>query len=466
MTLLLLAGVTVDVQFGGLPPLVGTIAAESGLSGPEIGWVLNAMMVGSAISVSLSTRIGDIFGHRKVLIVLLGLALVGAALAATGGGFWALVTGRFLMGFAVPVPLSWGLLRPRATARQVRNVSLVLSLVMAIFTPLALVISGLVVQAGLPWQMVFWISFALFAILLILALIARETPASSLATGSLNWFGAIGLGVWVTALLVGISTGPSLGWSSPLVIGAFAISALTFISWVIQQKRSADPLISFRNMDRRQALVGYSGILLISLVGSGIFIVMPAVLQAPIESGYGHGLSTLDSTYVLLAQIPGAALGYFWTKWGLARLGPKVVLITSGIFSVVVYLGMAFANGPAWAPWLWVFGYGLATLSCLTAGYALVAAAGRQDNMAVTIGIQSIVQYTAGTVPTAIVLNVLVAGADGFIPEQALVGIFVAGAVVIAVFVAVWTVFAPTSIKDLHAVDTAVNTAKLQAANR
>lgn len=457
VALVLLGGVTVDIQWGTLPPLVGVMAAESGLSGSEIGWVLNAMMIGSAISVGLTARMGDIYGHRKVLITLTVLALLGCALAATGDGFWPLVAGRFLLGFAVTLPLSWGLLRPRATARQVRIVSLGLSLLMAIFTPIALVVGGFVVGMGLPWQSVFWVTFALYAVLLALALVSSETPTAARHDGRLNWFASLGLGIWVTALLVGISQGPALGWTSPIVVGSFAVSAVTFIVWATQQRRSQDSLMSFRNMDRRQAIIGYSGIFFLSVVGVSIFIALPAMLQTPTSSGYGHGLSALDSTYVLLAIIPGSALGYLWTRWGLNRLGPKTVLVISGTASIGVFLGFAFANGPVWMSCVWVFGYGLATLSCLTTGYSLVAAAGRQDNMAVTIGMQSIIQYVSGTIPVAIVLNVLVPGTDGFVPEETFDGIFIAAALFVGLFVIIWAALAPKRLTDRHAIDTESN---------
>ncbi|MGO4250453.1 MFS transporter [Paenarthrobacter sp. RAF54_2] len=465
VALVWLGGVTVDIQWGTLPPLVGVIAAESGLSGSEIGWVFNSMMVGSAISVGLTARMGDIYGHRKVLIALSFLALLGCAVAATGDGFWPLVAGRFLLGFAVTLPLSWGLLRPRATARQIRIVSLGLSFVMAIFTPTALVVGGFVVELGLPWQSVFWVSFALYAVLLVLALASSETPAASRYVGRLNWFASLGLGIWVTALLVGISEGPALGWSSPIVVGSFGVSAVTLTVWSIQQRRSPDPLMSFRNMDRRQAIIGYSGIFLISVVGVSIFVALPAMLQTPTSSGYGHGLSALDSTYVLLAIIPGSALGYLWTRWGLNRLGPKIVLVISGTASIGVFLGFTVANGPVWMSWVWVFGYALATLSCLTTGYSLVAAAGRQDNMAVTIGMQSIIQYVSGTIPTAIVLNVLVPGAGGFVPKETFDGIFIGAALVVVVFVLIWAVLAPKRLTDRHAIDTESDPTKVRIAS-
>lgn len=457
VSLLLLSGITLDIQWGVLSPLIGVIATESGLSGSEVGWVFNAMMVGSAISVSLSARMGDIYGHRKVLIVLLAIGMVGSTLAATASGFWPLVAGRFLLGVAIAIPLSWGLLRPRATASQIRLIALGLSLLMAIFTPVALVVGGYIVELGLPWQTVFWVSFGLYALMLVLALVSPETPAAARAVVRLDWSGALGLGIWVTALLVGISEGPARGWTSPIVLGSFFVSAVTLVVWITQQRRAQEPLVSFRDMDLRQTLVGFSAILLISIVGQGIFIALPALLQTPTSSGFGLGLSALESSLPLLAMIPGAGLGYVWTRWGLAKFGPRIVLVVSGAAAIFVFLGFAFVNDTAWMVTVWVFGYALTVLSCLTIGYTLVASAGRQDNMATTIGMQNIVQYVSSTVPVAVVLNVLVPGTDGFIPEATFVGIFVVSALVVAVFVIVWAVLAPRRVTDRHAIDTKTN---------
>ncbi|MCG2624735.1 MFS transporter [Arthrobacter sp. I2-34] len=458
VAILLLGGVIIDIHFASLSPLVGVIAKESGLSGSEIGWILNATMVGSAISVSLTARIGDIYGHRKVLLALIVLALMGAALGATANDFWPLVAGRFLLGIAISVPLSWGLLRPRATAQQIRLVSLAFAMLAAMFAPLAVILGGIMVGLGLPWQSVFWVSFVLYAVMLILALLSPETPASARADVRLDWFGGLGLGVWVTALLVGISGGPGLGWTSPTVLGSFVLSGVVLAVWIVQQRRTQEPLVSFRNMDVRQALIGFSGLLAVTIVGNGIFFVLPALLQTPTSSGFGHGLSALDSTYVLLAMIPGAALGYVWTRWGLKRFGPKTVLVVSGTGAIMVYLGLAFVHGPVWTSWVWVFGYALTILSCSSVGYALVASAGRQDNMAVTISMQNIVQFVGSPVTVAILLNVLVPGAGGFIPEATFAGIFIAFALIIAVLVIVWAVLAPARVIDRHAIDTETDT--------
>jgi MFS family permease len=454
------------MQYGMLSPLIGAMSTESGLSGPEIGWVLTALMIGSAVSVGLTARLGDTHGHRKVLLTLIILALAGCALAATGDGFWPLAVGRFLMGVAVAIPLTWGLLRPRATASQVQRVSIALATLMAVFTPVALVLGGFMVELGLPWQSVFWASFVMYAMLLVLALVSHETPTASLARVPLDWFGVLGLGAWVTALLIGISEGPSKGWTSPLVLGSFIVSAVVLAVWIVQQRRTQAPVMSFQNMDVRQTLIGYSGIVLVSVLGQAIYLVLPALLQTPTSSGFGLGLSTLESTYAMIAVIPGAALSYFWTGWGLKRLGPKILMIISGGGGIVVFLGLAFAHDVVWMAWLWTFLYGATVMSCWNIGYALVAAAGRQDNMAATFGVQNILQYVAAAIPVAIVMNVLTPGADGFIPEGTFVGIYVSFALLVAVFLGVWVAFAPARIGDRHAIDAKIDSKTAQLAAR
>jgi MFS family permease len=454
VALLMLSGIALDIQFGILSPLVGTIAAESQLTASEIGWVLNGMMLGAAISIGLTTRLGDTYGHRKVLIVLTVLALLGSLLAATIVGFWPLVIGRFLGGTAAAVPLGWGLLRPRGTANQIRLTALALSLVMAIFTPLAIVIGGFIHTLGLPWQSVFWVIFAGYAMLLVLAVISPETPQAALASSAVDWFGAIGLGLWVTALLIGISEGPTRGWASPLVLGGFIVGAAVLLVWIFQQRNAKAPIMSFRNMDVRQAVIGYMTILAASIPAQGLFVVLPLLLQTPPESGFGHGMSALESTYVLLAMLPGSAVGYVWTRWGLHRLGPKWVLVISGIAGFALYLGFAFVQSPSWIFYLWVFFYGLTVLSFLTVGYTLVAASGRQDNMAVTVGMQYIVSFVSSMIVVAIILNVLNPGPQGFIPQETFVWVYLGMGASILVFVVLWALFAPRRITDLHAIDT------------
>ncbi|OUM45651.1 MFS transporter [Arthrobacter sedimenti] len=463
IAVILLAGMILD-QTNSVTPLVGTIAATSNLSGSEIGWVLNALMLGGAVSIGLTSRLGDKYGHRKVLIVLTLLALVGCVLAATATGFWPLVVGRFLSGLALGVPLGFGLLRPRATARVVQNVSLAFSMVVSAGAPLALVASGLMVERGIPWQAVFWLTFGLFALLLVFALLSPETPVEARRSVRVDWAGGIGVGIWATAFLIGISEGPSRGWTSPLVLGGFVVFAIVLTAWIYQQRRTPEPLMSFKNMDVRQLLVGLSAQIAVAAPAIGLFVGLTFLMQTPTSSGFGLGLSALQTSFVILAMIPGSAVGYLWLRWGLTNLGPRLVLIIAGVGGITTFLGMAFAHQTVTLVFFWVFLYAATILSCFTAGYALITASARQDNTGVTMAMQTIIINISQTIPIAIILNVMVPGPEGFVPESTFVGIFLACALIIAVFVIGWAVFAPKRLSDRHAIDTETDPTKITVA--
>jgi hypothetical protein len=331
--------------------------------------------------------------------------------------------------------------------------------------PLALVASGIMVDRGIPWQAVFWVTFGLFALLLVFALLSPETPVEARRSVQVDWAGGIGVGVWATALLIAISEGPSRGWTSPLVLGAFVVFAIVLIVWINQQRRTPEPLMSFKNMDVRQVLVGLSAQIAVGVAPAiGLFVGLTFLMQTPTSSGFGLGLSALETSYVMLAMIPGSAVGYLWLRWALPHFGPKFVLIIAGVGGIVTFLGMAFAHQTVALVFLWVFLYAATILSCFTAGYALITASARQDNTGVTMAMQTIIINITQTIPIAIILNVMVPGPEGFVPESTFVGIFLGCAIIIAVFVLGWAIFAPKRLSDRHAIDTETDPTKVTIA--
>lgn len=174
ISLLLATGLISDLQGVGMAPLVGVITKDFGLTTNEITWVLNALLIGGAIGVGLTSRLGDIKGHRKILLWLSFCGLAGSLLAAVAFNAWMLVIGRFLQGLAVATPLAWGLLRPMAKSSQIRLAASLLSIVICVFTPVSLVLGGGLLYLGYGWQGVFWILAALYVIMILLAFFHRR----------------------------------------------------------------------------------------------------------------------------------------------------------------------------------------------------------------------------------------------------------------------------------------------------
>jgi MFS family permease len=451
---LLLSGALADIQGSVLlAPSLGAIIKDLHLNTGEVAWTLNASTIASAVSVALTSRMGDIFGHRKILLIITVLSMLGCVVAALAPGFPLLVVGRFMMGLSVGVPLGWGMVRPRATAPQIRVISVWLSTIAAIFTPLALNLGGLFLNAHLPWQSSLWFVFFVYALLLVFAFLTPETPSRERNALALDWPGAIGIGLWATAALIALNNGSSDGWASPRFYGWVIPAVVLFAVWVIQQHLTRLPVMSFEAMDKRQTLTGYLAICTIGMSGSILYISIPVILQTPKATGWGLGLSPLGSALPLLAVVPGSFVASYLVGVLVPRLGPRTVLVMAYIASLGCFLGLAFGHDAYGLFFLWNFLYGATLMTIWGTGYYLVASSTRQDNTAITFGVTNIVLFLVSAFTTAILLNATAPNASGAAPESSYVVVYLGVAALMVILAIVQRVLAPRRVTDFHAID-------------
>lgn len=431
----------------GAPPADGASIA-SGQTSRRTGF-----MLAGAMSVGLTSRIGDIIGHRRVLMALAMTGLCGAVIGAVSNGFVMLLIGRVLLGLAVTTPLAWGLMRARARAEQVQSAALALGTITMIFTAVSLLLGGVLVTVGASWQSVFWVIAVAYCAMLILALRVPETPPTTRERVALDWPGAIGLGIWLAALLLALSEGGTDGWGSPHIVTLLAISALAFLVWVVQQRRSTAPLMDFRDMNIRQMTSGYVAIFTTVLLPFALYILLPTMLQAPVKTGYGHGLDLLQAALPLVMILPGSFTAAWLGNFLLTRRGPQATIITGGLTTMTAFLGMAFLHDDLWPIYLWVFLYGVGSVMCYNLGWSLVAASGRQDNTSITFGVLVAGQMTTASVINAIVLAILNLGASTLPTESTYTGLYTGIALTALIFFVAFGIFiVPKKLEDRHAI--------------
>ncbi|MGI5132993.1 MFS transporter [Pseudonocardia sp. CA-107938] len=452
VALLLSTGVASDIQSVSLSPMVGTMTADLSLSSAQTSWALNAFMLAGAMGVGITSRLGDLIGHRKVLLPMLVLGLVGAVLGALANGFGMLVVGRFLMGLAVATPLAWGLLRARASAVQIRSAGLSLGTTVAILTPLSLLLGGALVAAGMDWKVIFWIIAASYVAMLAFALWAPETPERSRARARLDWPGALGLGIWLSALLFAISEGNSAGWGSALVMSLLGAFVVVFVAWLWQQRRAPAPILDFRDMDVRQMVAGFVAMFATIVVSFALYILLPIMLHAPVETGYGRGAGPLDAALPLIMILPGSFLAAAVGKALLVRWGPRAPMVIGGLATTGAFLGLSLLHDAAWQPYLWVFVYGVGVVMCFNLAWSLVAASGRQDNTSITFGVATAGQMVTAAIVSAVVLAALDLG-SGALPSASVFAWLFAGSAAVALlfFVIFGLTVVPRRLEDRHA---------------
>ena len=105
-----------------MSPLLPTIALRFHVSVGALSWAVIAFTLSTAVTTPLFAKLGDLYGHRKVLTVEVALVAIGSLLVATAPNFGLILTGRVLQGmYAAYLPLMFGAVRSRYSHEDTRR---------------------------------------------------------------------------------------------------------------------------------------------------------------------------------------------------------------------------------------------------------------------------------------------------------------------------------------------------------
>jgi predicted MFS family arabinose efflux permease len=136
---------------------------------------------------------------------------------------------------------------------------------------------------------------------------------------------------------VGLDRGAEWGWASPAVLGTLAGAAAATALFTLVQLRRIDPLVDLRLAAERSSLAVTAAAVLIGVGMFVNFLSVVARLQAPEATGYGYGLSVLDTGLLLLPSGILGALAAPASSRLAGRIGSR---LTSALGALVLLLGL------------------------------------------------------------------------------------------------------------------------------
>src|SRR4029453_7202410 len=78
-----------------------------------VAWLLSGYLLVAASTAAIGGRLGDLFGRRRVLVLMMGGAVIGSLISAFAPTLEGVIIGRSIQGLAgARGPLSPGVLRP------------------------------------------------------------------------------------------------------------------------------------------------------------------------------------------------------------------------------------------------------------------------------------------------------------------------------------------------------------------
>jgi MFS family permease len=315
-----------------------------------VSWVLTAYMVSGAASTIVIGKLADMYGAKRMLLLVFVCYTVGTALAGFTHEIYTLLALRVLQGIAVAlVPICVRIARelyPKEKFPMAQGV--ILSMYQA-GSAIGLVLGAVVVYFG-GWQSVFF-SATPFAILFFFLLwkmipnVVSHAPAAATEPRRqgkvIDIPGVITLILTITSFMLSITFLGGAGETIGLFWIFLIIGIVSIIAFFVIEKRSEAPLINLKLAFHRIIRVGNITYLMLGIVQYIIFSTIPTFAQT--QQPYGLGVDTL---YVGLIQLPqaivfvvlGPVAGLLAIKYGNLRfIIPGSIVLTVGLFLVLFY---------------------------------------------------------------------------------------------------------------------------------
>ncbi|MDN5893839.1 MAG: MFS transporter [Nocardioides sp.] len=329
-------------------PLIGELPALLDTTASNASWVITATLLTAAVATPVSGRLGDLYGKRRMMIACASVLVVGSIVCALAPTVVPMIVGRGLQGVGMGlIPLGISAMRDLLPAEKLGTAIALMSASMGVGAALGLPISAAVAQNA-NWRALFWGSavLAVIIIALIFALIPA-TPVASTGAG-FDYAGAVGLGIGLVCLLLGVSKGADWGWGSATTVSLLVGAVVALVIWGWFELRRSDPLVDLRVTARPVVLLTNVASLVVGFSMYAQSLIIPQLMQLPVETGYGLGQSML---HMGLWMMPGGFAMMLISPVGakLSRLrGPKVTLVVGALIvslgygSAVLLMGSIF----------------------------------------------------------------------------------------------------------------------------
>jgi len=313
-------------------PGIPTIQSDFLATQTVASWITSVFLIVGAAVAPLFGKLGDIYGKKKILLIVLTFYIVGVGIAGFASSIYMLILARAIqgVGFAI-VPLGLAIITDIFPREKVATAQGIISGTFAIGAAAGLVIGAYVVE-DIGWQWAFHTALILSLILFLLVakMLKKDVPG---VKSKVDFAGATLLMSGIVLILLYLTEAPALGWLSYENI-AFLIPGLilTVYFFVFESKRTS-PLIQLRLLKIRNVLIANLVGMLTSLAMFLLFFAVVYYAQQPKPYGLGldiisTGLTLAPATLVML--LLGPIMGRLVT-----RIGPKPILILGSSLSII-----------------------------------------------------------------------------------------------------------------------------------
>jgi MFS family permease len=435
---LFLVELTSGILQGYYVPIATQIARHIGTTTPDYNFTEAAQLLVSALVVPVLAKLGDMFGHKRMLLVSTAVtALASWAMVASGNFVGYLIAFAFQGFYVVWLPLEVALIfdRGRRTGNSASTTRRAAGLLVVALEAGAILgaLAGSRVLKATGGDFPVTLAVPAICVTLVFVAILFGVPESKPLPGRRLDGGGFAL---LTLTLLFITGGLTFlrlnGPGSWTVWVPIAIGLLILIPFARQERRHPDPAIDLRvlgksNMWPLQLTAGLFGI---SVLGAQIPLSTFAAAD-PAKVGYGLDLDSDVISYVIGGYLISLIVGALLFPVLARRTTPRVALIVASFLVAGGYLLFIVSHGSLAQVVLNMVIAGIGSGALVAALPSAAAAAAPLGQSGIATGLTNTTKTIGGAFASAVF---------GVILHVGLVSTSSTSSAGLAAYIAVWTI--------------------------
>src|SRR6476661_5875057 len=217
----------------------------------ELEWVVNGYALTFAVLMLTGGKLADLLGRRRIFIV--GLVIFTSASLACGlapsAGF--LIGARVVQGAgsALMNPATLSIITATFPPRQRGMAIGVWAGVSALALAIGPLVGGLLTQ-DISWSWIFFVNIPVGVAGVVAARVFIDESKDTSSEQRLDLPGLLTSGIGLFALIYALIEANKYGWTSPLILGLFALAAVALVTFVLLERHQRAPMLDlslFRN---------------------------------------------------------------------------------------------------------------------------------------------------------------------------------------------------------------------------
>jgi EmrB/QacA subfamily drug resistance transporter len=338
-------------------------------------WVFSAFLLSQTAMTVVFGKLADLYGRKPVMLAGIAIFLIGSVLAGFAWSMPAMIVFRLIQGVGAGAiqPITLTIVADLYPAHERGKVQGYLASVWAISAVVGPMVGGLIIR-DLSWAWIFWMNVPI-GLASAAGFIAFLHEKERHERPSIDTMGAGLFTVAVAALMIALTdVGTAENRQALLAFAVFAVSAVLFVA---QERRAADPMISFALWGRRPIATANALTVLSGMALMGLTTFLPMYVQGVLHR------SPVIAGLALTMMMVGWPVGTTLAARSFHRFGLRRILIggcafmPAGALAFVTLTPHSSPLAAAIGSLVMGFGMGVASVSSLILIQELVTATQR-----------------------------------------------------------------------------------------